>query len=137
MREGIVLFFLTGNTWLDLKKREISFLSAVILTGIGGLLMWIRKDPLTEHLVPLAIAGMFWFLSIVSEGKLGMGDAWILVALSTMLEMQLYLCVLFIGLIMASIWSGFLLVVCGKKKTTEIPFLPFLLAGYLGGLCLC
>lgn len=40
---------------------------------------------------------------------------------------------LFIGMICSAVWSGIMMMGFCRKGSTEIPFVPFLLAGYLGG----
>ena len=39
-----------------------------------------------------------------------------------------------IGFFLAAFWSGILLVIRKKSRDTEIPLMPFLLAGYIGGV---
>ena len=105
-------------------------LTGLILAFAGHTEPW-------ELWVPVGVGGIFLVLSFLTDGKMGMGDAWILIAMGTMLDLQIYLTALLLGLFAASAWSGYLMVVKKKCRTTEIPFLPFLLFGYLGGLCLC
>ena len=40
------------------------------------------------------------------------------------------------GMLIAAGYAGVLLVICKKGRKTEIPLVPFLLFGYLGGLLL-
>ena len=39
----------------------------------------------------------------------------------------------FMGMICSAVWSGIMMMGFCRKGSTEIPFVPFLLAGYLGG----
>ena len=137
MKEGITVLFLVRNTFLDIRRREISAVSAIALsiTGIGFAI--VQKPGLLAFFLPVGIGCVFLALSILTEGKLGMGDAWVLIALGTMLELQRYVIVLLTGLLLASVWSVYLMLFRKKKRTEEIPFLPFLLIGYLGGLLIC
>ena len=63
-----------------------------------------------------------------------MGDGCILLALGTLLDTEIYIQMLCIGFFLAAFWSGILLVIRKKSRDTEIPLMPFLLAGYIGGV---
>lgn len=56
------------------------------------------------------------------------------VALGTLLDTEIYIQMLCIGFFLAAFWSGILLVISKKSRDTEIPLMPFLLAGYIGGV---
>lgn len=73
---------------------------------------------------------------ILSRGTVGVGDGWILAALGTLLSTEIYVQMLCMGLFFAAGWSGVLLAVFGKSRKTEIPLVPFLLAGYIGAVLL-
>ena len=62
------------------------------------------------------------------------GDCWILLALGALLDTETYIRMLCIGFFLAAFWSGILLVIRRKSRKTEIPLVPFLLAGYIGGI---
>lgn len=70
-------------------------------------------------------------------GEIGMGDGVLLAALGTVLDVEEFLTMLLLGLLGSSIWALVLLAVFRKGRKTEIPFVPFLLLGYLGGILLC
>ena len=79
---------------------------------------------------------MFLALSILSGGAMGAGDGLLLLALGLASDTGEYLGTLLGGIFLAAVWSGVLLVVFRKGRKTEIPFVPFLLFGYIGGLLL-
>lgn len=137
MEKVWILFVIWFNAWQDVKKREISFwliaLAAVI--GVGHLIL--GDGNIREQIVPLALAGMFAGLSVLSGGGFGMGDALLLIVLGLHLPMEEYLLMLCLALVFAAVWSLLLVAVKKKGRKTEIPFVPFLLFGYVGGLVLC
>ena len=51
----------------------------------------------------------------------------------TVLYPEEFFSTLFIGMICSAVWSGIMMMGFCRKGSTEIPFVPFLLAGYLGG----
>lgn len=67
------------------------------------------------------------------RGAVGMGDGWLLMALGTVLYPEEFFSTLFMGMICSAVWSGIMMMGFCRKGSTEIPFVPFLLAGYLGG----
>lgn len=133
MKETGTLLFLVVNSWKDFKYREIS----LILTGIYGIVglgysFWQNRS-LYDFMIPVAIAALFLILSVMTSGEIGLGDGWILLALGLMLYTTEYIRMLSISLILTAVYGGFLLVAAGKSRKTEIPLVPFLLLGYVGG----
>ena len=71
---------------------------------------------------------------ILTRGQVGMGDGWLLMALGCMMRMESYIQMACIGMLLAAACSGVLLLVFRKSRKTEIPLVPFLLLGYVGGM---
>lgn len=92
--------------------------------------------PIGDILIPAGIGMMFLAAGFLSHGTVGVGDGWILAALGTLLSTEIYVQMLCMGLFFAAGWSGVLLAVFGKSRKTEIPLVPFLLAGYIGAVLL-
>ena len=136
MKEICVLSFLAWNTWSDIRRKQISlWLTAVF--GAAGILAAIGQGRWSwEILVSAVISCGFLGLGILTEGAIGLGDGWILLALGTVLTLREYLTVLLTGMGCCAVWAFILLMFrrCGRQ--TEIPFVPFLLLGYLGGVWL-
>ena len=86
--------------------------------------------------IPVAISAFFLAVSVITKGALGMGDGWLMMALGTALETEEFLIMLLIGLGCSAVWAGILLVVLHRGRNAEIPFVPFLLLGYIGGVLL-
>lgn len=136
MREVCTLVFLGVNAWLDIRKKEVSLLTVVIFSAAGVLWYVENGRNFMEAVVPLGMGLMFLALSLLTSGSVGLGDAWMLLALGLMLETGEFLGTLCIGMLLAGGWALILLVIRKKSRHTEIPFVPFLLAGYVGGLLL-
>lgn len=134
--ENITLVFLIYSSWKDMKKREIS----LAVTGVYGLcgiiFSLMQKRAFADFLIPLGIGLLILFFSLLTKGEIGMGDGWFLLALGFALDTSLYLKTVSMGMILAAVWSGILLTVCRKSRKTEIPLVPFLMLGYMGGLFL-
>lgn len=136
INEVFTLVFLGINSWFDMKKKEIS-LAAVGIFGLLGLLISLHDGGLSwDFLIPAGISGGVIGLSIVTGGAVGMGDGLVLMALATMLRSGKFMAVLFMGLLSCAVCSLVLLLVFRKGRDWEIPFIPFVLLGYVGGLIL-
>ena len=104
--------FLGINTWTDIRKKEIC---VPVSMGAG------------------TIAAV---ISVLTRGEIGFGDGLLILAMGSVLKSGELLGVLCAALLLCGIYSGLQLLVFKKKRETEIPFAPFLLVGYLGGILL-
>ena len=146
IREVMTVLFLAVMGWKDWKKKEISLLLTGTYGIIGLAFSIYAERPLEDWLLPfggglvrLAFIGvslMILAVSVLTGGEIGMGDGWIFLALGTMLHTEMYVRMACIGMLIAAVYAGVLLVICKKGRKTEIPLVPFLLFGYLGGLLL-
>lgn len=135
-KEISTLVFLGLNSGLDVCKKEISLLSAVLFGGIWILASLWKGGISAEFFAPFAVGLMFLGLSVVSEEQVGMGDGILLLALGTVLSWQELLQVLLFSMAGCGLWGLILMMVFHKSRKTRVPFVPFLLAGYAGGLIL-
>ena len=69
-----------------------------------------------------------------SRGAIGRGDGYLLCVAGVYLGIAGTLSLLSGALFLCAIWSLLLLAIKKAGKKTEIPFVPFLLAAYVGGL---
>ena len=128
------LIFLLFSSFLDIRKREIS-IPVTLLFGLAGVVYSVRSGrTMTDYLIPLGIGILILGGSVLTRGQVGMGDGWLLMALGCMMRMESYIQMACIGMLLAAACSGVLLLVFRKNKKTEIPLVPFLLLGYVGGM---
>ena len=127
------LLFLLFSSFLDIRKREIS-IPVTLLFGLAGVVYSVRSGrTMTDYLIPLGIGILILGGSVLTRGQVGMGDGWMLLALGCMLRMECYIQMACIGMLLAAAYSGVLMLVFRKNRKTEIPLVPFLLLGYVGG----
>ena len=136
MREFCVLVFLGLNSWMDIKRREISLVLATMLAATGMIWTVYRGTVSIERLLPIMTGVSFLGISVITRGAMGMGDGWILLALGTVLMPEEFFSMLFAAMLISAAWAGILLWFFRKKGNTEITFVPFLMLGYLGKLFL-
>lgn len=134
IREGATIIFLVVNGWKDWKKREVSLALTGIYGGLGLILNLLSGRKWTDFIVPAGIGLFFLLMGVVSRGALGMGDGWVLTALGVALETVDYIRMFCGGMLLTALAAGVLLTISGKNCETEIPFVPFLFCGYLGGI---
>ncbi len=128
------LLFLLFSSFLDIRKREIS-IPVTLLFGLAGVVYSVRIGrTMTDYLIPLGIGILILGGSVLTRGQVGMGDGWMLLALGCMLRMECYIQMACIGMLLAAAYSGVLMLVFRKNRKTEIPLVPFLLLGYVGGM---
>ena len=134
VKELCTVVFLAMNSWLDIRRREISLLLTVVYAGCGSICSILQGRKIQDVLIPAGIGILFLEAGLISRGAIGAGDCWILLALGALLDTETYIRMLCIGFFLAAFWSGILLVIRRKSRKTEIPLVPFLLAGYIGGI---
>lgn len=134
MKELCTVVFLAMNSWLDIRRREISLLLTMVYAGCGIIYSILQGRKIQDVLIPAGIGILFLAAGLISRGAIGAGDCWILLALGALLDTETYIRMLCIGFFLAAFWSGILLVIRRKSRKTEIPLMPFLLAGYIGGI---
>lgn len=134
VKELCTVVFLAMNSWLDIRRREISLLLTMVYAGCGIIYSILQGRKIQDVLIPAGIGILFLAAGLISRGAIGAGDCWILLALGALLDTETYIRMLYIGFFLAAFWSGILLVIRRKSRKTEIPLVPFLLAGYIGGI---
>lgn len=112
----------------DIAGHSGSFFSGYACAGV------LHRGISWELLLPVGIGCFFLAVSIVTKGAVGMGDGWLIMALGLALEMEEFVTVLLAGLLCCAAWAGILMSVFQRGRNTEIPFVPFLLVGYIGGV---
>ena len=134
VKELCTVVFLAMNSWLDIRRREISLLLTVVYAGCGIIYSILQGRKIQDVLIPAGIGILFLAAGLISRGAIVAGNCWILLALGALLDTETYIRMLCIGFFLAAFWSGILLVIRRKSRKTEIPLVPFLLAGYIGGI---
>ena len=126
---------LTAGALSDIKERMISYRLIIICAAVGWIYIW--KTDLSGHIPGLVIGAAFLMISRLTQGAVGAGDGWFLIASSGYLTVEetgilvlggLMVCWCFsIGVVLYRIWRG----ENGKKDT-----LPFLACMWPAGIWL-
>lgn len=133
MTKVCLVVFLLVQAVLDAKTRYVYLpllllqasagIALGCLKGMSGAVLWVRFFP-----------GMALLLvSSLCRGRIGRGDGWLFAALAVYLTAGQQL-LLFLGAVfLAAVWTIPLLIMGRVEKDSELAFVPFVLAAYVGG----
>jgi len=137
MNLTILLIWLVILSIEDIKHKKVSLFFILV----GGLLLFtfsivVGELSIRDRMGGIMIGGIIILISYITGGQIGMGDGFILATIGLSYGFLMNLSLLIYGLILSSMVSVILLTFKKAKKKSTIPFIPFLLAGYLGVLIL-
>lgn len=133
MVQKVVLLGILGiAAWQDWRKKKVS---AYLLVGSGfaGLLCYgcFRQITAAEMLLGAAVGVVVLFMGLITGEKIGYGDGAMVFVCGIFLGFAANLELLCIALFLVELAALFLIAVKRKGRRYQIPFIPFLLAGYL------
>lgn len=120
-------------SYFDLKEKKIPVIA--VLLGIIAITVInvIGQDiSLPACLIGTVFGGLLLLISRLTKNALGMGDALLVLMIGAGMGIYQTALVLFYGLLVTAVVSTILLCMKRVKRNTEIPFVPFLLIGYVG-----
>lgn len=115
------------------KKLNVIILSAFGILGVI-LHMIYQKGEYLSLLGGVGVGFAMGVVSLLSRGRVGMGDALALIVTGIFLGGRGNLTLFLVSQILAACMALFLIIVRKKGKDYEMPFLPFLLVSYVGML---
>ena len=126
----IPLIVLSANALCDVFRREILPATVLAMGAAGVLYRGCYLSSGISGILTALIPGAFLLaISMISEGRIGKGDALISIYLGGWLGLSDSIFVIFLASAGAAASAAVLWII--KKKDSEIPFVPFLLAGYV------
>lgn len=130
----IVLLLLSYSSFTDITTKKVMMLPVwmTYLLALIGLLFPSFGDDIKLLGALPGIALMT--ISIVSKGAIGAGDAYLAIAVGIFLGPGFAMGILLISSIVAAIYSLIMLVAKRVDRKDKIPFVPFMLCGYMGML---
>jgi len=128
----LVLFLLGFSSILDYKTRKISIVAVATGFACGTVLQIIIGQLRIYEMAGGCVLGLIFLLVARLTGEaIGYGDGLILIATGAFLGIMNNLLLLTISLALAAVFSISLLVFKRMKKNKEIPFVPFMLGGFV------
>lgn len=109
VKELCTVVFLAMNSWLDIRRREISAAPDCGLCRMWDYLQYFAGRKIQDVLIPAGIGILFLAAGLISRGAIGAGDCWILLALGALLDTETYIRMLCIGFFWQRSGPGFCL----------------------------
>lgn len=116
----------------DIKTREVRVIEIVIF-GMLGIIFNIICRPYSMVSIAggVGIGLLILIFSLLTRGKIGAGDAYIIMVTGLFLGFINTAILLWVSSILAAIYGICMVRICGRSMRMELPFVPFLLIGYL------
>ena len=131
--ETIGLVFLYGITSFDdIRTRQVQLLEIIVFAVIGIIFnLYDRTNSLASIIGGVLIGVAVLLFSILTNEKIGKGDAYIIMVTGLYLGFMNTLVLLWISSIFAAVIGMIVLRKCDNSMQKELPFVPFLLLGYI------
>lgn len=128
----IISIFLGRCTWTDIKRKEISIVYLLVF-GLAGMVCVLFRSQMhiLEAFAGMGLGLVLMGISKITKGGIGLGDGGVLCVTGLYLGFGENLEIFFMGLLFAALASTYLIVVKKIGRKTQIPFIPFLTAGFL------
>lgn len=136
LRVGCIVVLLFFNSVLDMRKKEISLCSLLLLGMVGvGLNIGFRYQSFAEAAGGAGVGLVLLLLSAATRGMVGLGDGLLLCVAGIYLGFWETFGLLTAGLLCVFLVSGIGLLSGKMGKKDRLPFVPFLCAAFLIKLC--
>ena len=126
-----VLAMLGGYGLADVKSRNLPtfWMKVFLLEGLLGSIWW--KGIGLDLFLALLPGLLVFFLSKITRGSIGEGDAILIFLTGWFLSAGKVWQMLCYGVFFSALCALFLFFIAKKGRHYEMPFVPFLLAGYV------
>lgn len=128
---------LLAESVIDIKSKQVWLWMPLCIGSVGiGYRVLHGYTNTLELVVSLIVVLLFFIISKITKESLGRGDVWVIGSILLAIGLKKGMEIIFLGFLLAGIYGGILMIVkkCSGKKS--IPFIPFLLVGFLGGVCI-
>lgn len=128
-----MLLLLGAAGVMDWKKQEIPLWILILLSVVAGSsLLCGRNVILWERLAGIGLGAGFFGISKVTKEAIGYGDSWMILLLGIQKGIWQVLQILFVASLLAAVFALFYLWKRNWNKKATLPFLPFVVIGYVG-----
>jgi len=130
------VLFLVICTYFDMKTKMLP-VCLLVMGGLGvSISHIIQRENWWIYVMGILLGAAFLLVSKVTKEGLGYGDSILILLLGAFVGLWQVLLVLVIAFVSAAIFSSVVLVLKKMSRKKQIPFVPFLLLGYIGGCLL-
>ena len=128
----IVLCFLIYETYEDIRKKSVAVVGIVAFSIVGVVINCLSLNfSINEMLIGVSVGAGVILLGRLMNNGIGAGDGAILFSIGILLGGELCLLIFLSALTMAALTSVVLLIMGKVSMKQRIPFVPYILCGYL------
>ncbi len=128
--EAAITIFLVINSMHDIKRREIILSTALFMTVLGFIAsLIIFKRDIYEIMAGIVPGVLLLIYAAASDGKLGIGDAVIMITVGIWQGLIRTSYILFAALFASAVFG--ICLIMADRKQRDIPFIPFICIGQL------
>jgi prepilin signal peptidase PulO-like enzyme (type II secretory pathway) len=131
--EAIALVCLYGLASIeDIVTRQIQVIEIVMFSMLGIVINYIyRNQSLMSILGGVGVGVAVYIFSVISKEKIGRGDALMIMVTGLYLGFTNTLVLLWLSSLLAALIGAIVIRKYDSNMNYEMPFIPFLLVGYL------
>ena len=132
LRFVFVLIVLIIEAVTDFKKKEVNIIFPILLAAAAVVMLFFSKDiSLINAIIGIAEGLLLILISVLTKGQIGMGDGILLAACGLMLGGRDNLIMFFFACLSSAVVSALIMIIKKADKKTKIPFVPFMIPGFL------
>ncbi|MBO4702543.1 MAG: prepilin peptidase [Lachnospiraceae bacterium] len=132
VRFVLVFIVLVIEAVKDFRKKEVDIPVLGILVVAAMVMIFLGKDiSVSNAIIGLAEGLLLILVSVMTKGQIGMGDGILLAACGLMLGGKDNMVMFFFACLSSAIVSVLIMIIKKADKKTTIPFVPFMIPGFL------
>ena len=132
VRFVLVFIVLVIEAVKDFRKKEVNIPVLGILVAAAIVMIFLEKDiSVLNAIIGLAEGLLLILVSVMTKGQIGMGDGLLLAACGLMLGGKDNMVMFFFACLSSAIVSVLIMIIKKADKKTTIPFVPFMIPGFL------
>ena len=132
VRFVLVFIVLVIEAVKDFRKKELDIPVLGILVVAAMVMIFLGKDiSVLNAIIGLAEGLLLILVSVMTKGQIGMGDGILLAACGLMLGGKDNMVMFFFACLSSAIVSVLIMIIKKADKKTTIPFVPFMIPGFL------
>ncbi|MCF0142179.1 MAG: prepilin peptidase [Parasporobacterium sp.] len=129
---ALLLLLLLAAAMTDFRYKAIPWWLGAGGTALGvALHIWLNELKIWELLAGLALGGIVMLLSRLTRDGIGFGDGLMVMTTGAFLGITGNVVLLGCSFLLSSLAAIFCLVFRKKKRKDTLPFIPFMLGGYV------
>ena len=132
LRFVFVFIVLIIEAVMDFKKKEVNIIFPILLAAAATVMFFFVKDiSLVNAIIGIVEGILLILVSVLTKGQIGIGDGILLAACGLMLGGKDNLIMFFFSCLSSAVVSAMIMIIKKADKKTKIPFVPFMIPGFL------